>query len=452
MATGEKRQPMAEAPPNDLVAVIRRSGILSDRQVEDLKNRVLKGDYPFEAKALAERLIDEDVLTEYQASRFLRNKAHGLVVGKYVILDRIGSGSMGRVYKAHHQLMGRVVAIKIIAPEISNNERVVSRFQREMKLVGRLDHPNVVRAFDADQIGSVLYIVMEYVSGQSLSIKLRTDGPLNPADAVDYIAQSARGLAHAHDQGIVHRDVKPSNLYLSKQRNIKVLDLGLGVLMEADQHCTFETADGVAVGTVDYMSPEQACGQEVDGRSDVYSLGCAMYHLVTGRLPFQGDSPIERLGKRISNPPVPILSVRPDLPSNVVKVMDKMLAIKPRDRFQSAREAADALELLIRRKAPVSLGPGDASVNVKPKVSGGDANVQADPIAALQFAAGGSSQAPGPVQAAPPPRVIIRDPVYPRWFRPQARLVEQSPWLGLAAAITISIALLGLGFLLGKLL
>ena len=257
---------------------------------------------------------------------------------------------MGRVYKAHHVMMDRVVALKIISPEIASNERVVARFQREMKLVGRLDHPNVVRAFDADQIQRVLYIVMEYVPGHSLGERLKK-GPIPPLEMIDYAAQAALGLAHAHEQGIVHRDIKPSNILLSGEGRIKILDLGLGVLMEADTSATFATADGIAVGTVDYMSPEQACGREVDGRSDVYGLGCAMYHLMTGKLPFPGTSPIERLGKRISGRHVPITEHLPDLPSNFVRVLDKMMAHKPHERFASAAELADALQSLIRPRA-----------------------------------------------------------------------------------------------------
>ena len=257
---------------------------------------------------------------------------------------------MGRVYKAHHVMMDRVVALKIIAPEIASNDRVVARFQREMKLVGRLDHPNVVRAFDADQIQKVLYIVMEYVPGHSLGERLKK-GPIPPVEMVEYASQAAMGLAHAHEQGIVHRDIKPSNILLSGEGKIKILDLGLGVLMEADTSATFATADGIAVGTVDYMSPEQACGREVDGRSDVYGLGCAMYHLMTGKLPFPGTSPIERLGKRISGRHVPITEHLPDLPPQVVRVLDKMMAHKPHERFANAAELADALQGLIRPRA-----------------------------------------------------------------------------------------------------
>ncbi|MCA1685772.1 MAG: serine/threonine protein kinase, partial [Planctomycetia bacterium] len=218
MATFEKPRP-SPAVPLDLLPVIRESGVLTDRQFAEVRAKVHGGDFPSDSLALAARLVEENVLTEYQTKRFLANKSHGLLVGRYVILDRLGSGSMGRVYKAHHLMMDRLVAIKVIAPEIVSNERVVARFQREMKLVGRLDHPNVIRAFDADQINRVLYIVMEYVQGQSLAQRL-SQGPISPPEMVDFAAQAALGLAHAHGQGIVHRDIKPSNLLLTGDRQI----------------------------------------------------------------------------------------------------------------------------------------------------------------------------------------------------------------------------------------
>ena len=352
MATSDKSKP-ADAVPSDLLPIIRNSGILSDKQFLEIRSKVESGSYPEDPKILAHFLVRDGVLTDYQVRRFLTGKSHGLMVGKYVILDRLGSGSMGRVYKAHHQLMGRVVALKIISPELVTNDRVVSRFQREMKLVGRLDHPNVVRAYDADQVNGILYIVMEYVAGYSLGQRLR-EGPLSPVDVVSYAAQAALGLHHAHEQGIVHRDIKPSNLLLNEEKQIKVLDLGLGVLMDGDSQSTFATADGVAVGTVDYMSPEQACGRDVDGRSDLFSLGCSMYHLITGRQAFPGDSPIERLGRRINNRPIPITDLRPEIPASLVAVLDKLLATKPQDRFQTGGEAAEALQGLVKSKKAIA--------------------------------------------------------------------------------------------------
>ena len=179
--------------------MIRSAGIVNEAQLAEIKTKVLQGDYPLDSAALAKRLVRDNILTSFQAKRILNNKPQGLIVGRYIVLDRIGSGSMGRVYRAYHVMMDRVVALKIIAPEIASNERVVARFQREMKLVGRLDHPNVVRAFDADQINRILYIVMEYVNGMSLGERLEK-GPIPPAEMVDYAAQAALGLATPTDR------------------------------------------------------------------------------------------------------------------------------------------------------------------------------------------------------------------------------------------------------------
>lgn len=428
MATYEKPKP-SQSVPLDLFPILRESGILGEKRLAEIKSKVLRGDYPNDSVALAERLIRDELITEYQAKRFLSNKPHGLIVGRYVIMDRIGAGSMGRVYKAHHSMMDRYVALKIIAPEITSNKRVVSRFQREMKLVGRLDHPNVIRAFDADQIDKILYIVMEYARGESLGQLLRR-GPLPPLEMAGYGAQAALGLAHAHSQGIVHRDVKPSNLLLTEDKQVKVLDLGLGVLMEADSSTSFATADGIAVGTVDYMSPEQACGRDVDGRSDLYSLGCAMYHLMTGKLAFPGDSPIERMGRRISQSPVPITDVKPDLPPSLVKVFDKLLATKPQDRFQTGEEAAEALFAVVRPKPRMRPAPTPGPAEKK-AASG----VQASPVV-----------------AAPAEPVVVKvEPEYPAWFRPLARLAERRPGLALASLIACATTLLAAGFLVGRL-
>lgn len=415
MATSETSKP-TEDVPLDLLRVIRKSGILGERQFEDLRAKVLAGDYPFDAVQLAQRLVREKVLTPYQANRLLKNKPHGMAVGKYIILDRLGSGSMGRVYKANHLLMGRVVALKVIAPEVASNARVVARFQREMKLVGRLDHPNVVRAYDADQIGSALYIVMEYVPGESLGVQFRRRGPLPATDVIRHAAQAALGLGHAHAQGVVHRDVKPSNLLLGEDGRIRVLDLGLGILLEADAQASFATADGIAVGTVDYMSPEQACGREVDGRSDLYSLGCSMYHMISGRHVFQGESPFERLGRRINGVPTPLCDLVPDLPRGFMDVLDRLLANRPRDRYQTAEEAAEALESVVyARRSPPGRRAGPAP----------------DPTAE--------------------PKVVERvvevevRPEYPGWFLPLADLAERSPAGALAALLAAALLLFGAG-------
>ena len=423
MATSDKPKP-APAVPLDILPLIRRSGILGEKGFHDLRARVLRGDYPNDSVALAERLVAQKLLTEYQAQRILAGKSHGFAVGRYIIMDRLGAGSMGRVYKAQHQLMDRVVALKIISPGIVTNERVVHRFQREMRLVGRLDHPNVVRAYDADKIENVLFIVMEYVPGQSLSQLLRSRGPLTPADVINYATQAALGLAHAHVQGIVHRDIKPSNLLVSDSHQLKVLDLGLGVLTDADTQGTFMTADGVTVGTVDYMSPEQACGKELDGRSDLFSLGCSLYHILSGQLPFPGDSQVERLGKRLNEKPIPILDLKPGLPSRLVQALDKLLANKPEDRYQTAEEAAEAFQAIVKKRTPRA-APQQPSASV-------DGNRNAAPVVVVDA-----------------PRISEPAPTYPGWFLPLASLAERSPNLALLAVAGASATIFGLGALAG---
>jgi serine/threonine-protein kinase len=204
-----------------------------------------------------------------------------------------------------------------------------------------------------------------------------------------------------------------------------VLDLGLGVLMDADDQSNFATADGIAVGTIDYMSPEQACGQDVDGRSDLYSLGCSVYHLITGRLPYPGDSPIERLGKRISGQPVPITELRPDLPSNLVRTLNKLLANRPEDRYQTGAEAAEALQALTRRKTP------------REAVSPAAPPVKAPPA---------PTPPPMPViDTAPHPLPEVPRAVYPGWFQPLADLAERSP----AGIVAVALTALLTSFVLG---
>ena len=424
MATTDKPKPV-----EDLLPILRASDILPSNRFEEIKAKVREGVYPYDAMALAQWLIRDKILTEYQARRLLTNRPQQLKFGnRYVILDRLGSGSMGRVYKALHLLMGREVALKVIAPEIVSNERVVARFRREMKLAARLDHPNVVRAFDADREGRALYIVMEYVAGQSLGQKFRIEGPMPPMDVASYAAQAALGLAHAHGQGIVHRDVKPSNLFLSKDGHVKVLDLGLSVLMEADGGSSFATADGIAVGTIDYMSPEQACGKEVDGRSDLYSLGCAMYHMISGSLPFPGDIPLERLGKRINGEPAPIADLVPEIPEPLAEVMDGLLANKVANRFQTAMEAAQALEDLLPNRGGADPGRRSSSRELSTGWGPGSSGVTA--MASLSSVS----------------ELVKGRPEYPGWFRPLADLAEHSPRVAMAAILGGLLAAFASGF------
>jgi serine/threonine-protein kinase len=422
----------SDGVPPDLLPLVRRSGVLSERQFEEISAKVRGGEYPAESRALAERLVGERILTQFQASRLLRNKTHGLVIGRYVLLDRLGAGGRGRVFKAQHRLMGRLVALKVIAPQIASRATSIARFYREMRLIGRLDHANVVRAFDGDQIGDLLYIVMEYVAGRSLDHVLADRGPLPAAEVVDYTAQAALGLAHAHERGIVHRDIKPPNLLLSDEGQVKVLDLGLSALMEADSEASFATAAGLIVGTVNYMSPEQAMAMEVDGRSDLFSLGCTMYQLISGRLPFPGESLAECLTLRIKGRATPITELRPEVSRRLEEVLDQLMARRPEDRFQTAAEAAAALRTIADEKAAVSR-PGSTPAPA-PARSTFPAAAAPDRAAAT---ASSPSGAPGPPVPAS------------RSWTEYMSLVAARPSLKVFFLLLFALAVFGLGFALG---
>jgi eukaryotic-like serine/threonine-protein kinase len=434
MATSSQPESAGAMPPN-LMDLIRRSGVLSDRQYEEIGEKVRIGEYPTEAQALAGRLVAERILTDFQANRFLRNKAHGLVVGRYVILERLGEGNRGRVFRAQHRLMGRMAALKVIAPQIASRASSIARFYREMRLIGRLDHPNVIRAFDADQVGDLLYIVMEYVAGRSLDKVLAARSTLPAAEVINYMAQAALGLAHAHERGIVHRDVKPSNLLLSDEGQVKVLDLGLSALMEADREASFATASGAIVGTVHYMSPEQAVAQSVDGRSDLFGLGCTMYHLLTGRLPFPGETVAECLMLRIRGNPAPIAEFRPDLSMRSIQVLERLMARRPDDRFQTAAEAAQALQALLLPEAALpTVGP-------TPQPAADPSLPQPAASADLSSALGRSTK---PAHDSPVP-------VPSAWFEFLRFMIAQPP-VFVTILVLLVLAVLGFGLALGYLL
>ncbi len=352
-------------PPNEsnatadaisgFLQAIRGSSILSERHSAKLEAHLAQGENSAEPAERASRLVKDGVLTEYQARQILKGNAEGLLFGGYVILDFLGKGTMGKVYKAWHRMMGRVVALKILDSRYISNTRSLTRFQREMQLVGRLDHPNVIRAFDADRVGDCYFIAMEFATGPTLEDLLQTRGALPPADVVYYASQAAEGLAHAHARGVLHRDIKPSNLMLTEGRKLKVLDFGLSTLVEKEELPAALTSAGFAVGTPDYISPEQARTVKIDRRSDLYSLGCTMYHLLSGELPFKGESSMDCIVGRITGHAVPISEVRPGLPSRLVQTVEKLMATNPDDRYQTADEAAAALRSMLRPKnAPAS--------------------------------------------------------------------------------------------------
>ena len=251
---------------------------------------------------------------------------------------------MSTVYLAEHVLMQRRVAIKVLPDSRVDDTSYLARFHREAQAAAALDHRNIVRAYDVDNVGDIHYLVMEYVEGRDLQQMVKRDGPLEAAVAAEYIRQAAEGLAHAHHAGLIHRDIKPANLLVDRKNVVKVLDLGLARFTDEDRASLTVAYDENVLGTADYLAPEQALNSHgVDARADIYSLGCALYYLLTGHPPFPEGTLPQRLMAHQKTPPPDINLERPEVPADLVAICDKMMAKKPDDRYQTAQEVADAL-------------------------------------------------------------------------------------------------------------
>jgi tRNA A-37 threonylcarbamoyl transferase component Bud32 len=285
---------------------------------------------------------------------------------RYRVLDCIGSGGMGTVFKAEHLLMKRVVALKVINPRLVDKPATSDRFRREVEAAARLSHPNIVTAFDAEQVDNMHFLIMEYVDGQSLDKLLEKSGRLPVLEACGYVCQAALGLQHAHECGMVHRDIKPQNLVVTKEGTVKILDFGLARLaLEAgptggvgpfhgdatallqrgtDTPRPSLTEAGTIMGTPDYIAPEQARDpHSADIRADIYSLGCTLYQLLAGRPPFQADTPTAKVQAHEERIPESLDTLGLHVPAALAKVVQKMLAKDPAQRYQTPAEVWAAL-------------------------------------------------------------------------------------------------------------
>jgi eukaryotic-like serine/threonine-protein kinase len=263
---------------------------------------------------------------------------------RYRVLGRIGSGGMGAVFKAEHQLMRRVVALKVIGQLSMVKPSILQRFLQEVKTAAQLTHPNIVTAYDADEADGVHFLVMEYVEGVTLAQLVKSNGPLPMVQACAYVRQAAEGLQYAHEQGMVHRDVKPHNLMLAADGRVKILDFGLARFIREEEEEDGLTAPGLAMGTPDYMAPEQAeDAHTADIRADVYSLGCTLYHLLAGRPPFLAGKALQKIRAHMEETPPSLSLSRPDLPAELGHVVERMLAKDPAHRFQTPAEVGLAL-------------------------------------------------------------------------------------------------------------
>jgi len=272
--------------------------------------------------------------------------APGAVLGEYELLEKVGAGVMSDVFKAVHRRMGRIAAVKVLSPAAVSSPEMVKRFRREVKTAALLAHPNIVSALDAAEANGCLFLVMEFVPGQDLAAILARQGPLNVAAALDYVLQAARGLEYAHARGVVHRNIKPGNLLVGLNGVVKVLDMGLARLEEpGTPNAEPLTREGQMMGTVDYMAPEQAQNaRQADGRADIYSLGCTLFRLLTGEVPFSGKNMVMKMLAHREHPVPSLVAARGDVPLALDVVFQRMLAKDARQRYQTMTEVIDALE------------------------------------------------------------------------------------------------------------
>jgi CheY-like chemotaxis protein len=346
-----------------------KSGVPSEEFAKNLGECGLTGVTDFrpgtapgaaDGAALAQGLVDAGKLTAYQAAAILERRFGDLVMGNYEILDRLGAGGMGTVFKARHRRMKRIVALKVLSPEVAREEAFAQRFQREVEMIARLAHQNIVMAYDADEAERGPFLVMEFVNGRDLASDVHTGGPLSAADAVGCVLQAAHGLACAHDQGIVHRDIKPANIKRDAAGVIKVADLGLArISANGSVANTSLTQAGGIVGTMDYMPPEQALDSTtIDHRADIYSLGCTLYFLLTGQPPYQAGTVVALLFKHRDAPIPSLRDLRPELPAELDAVFRRMVAKSPGDRYPTMSAVIAALEELQRTVALSDVRPG----------------------------------------------------------------------------------------------
>ena len=344
---------------------ILRRGLATAQEIEACKQHRAKlavstpKDTP--TKGLLEIMIEAKVLTRGQANRLLHegvgDTSKKFEIPGYQVLERLGKGSMGLVFKAKQLSVDRLVAIKILLDTLAQNKEYIKRFEREAKIAARLSHNNVVNAIDAGEVNGHYYFVMEYVEGMTIKDVLDRDEFYEEKEAIRIVMAVAEALKHAHERGLIHRDIKPENVILTKEGNVKLADLGLARLTDDYKWGLAEA--GRAIGTPYYISPEQVRGQtNIDIRADIYSLGATLYHMVTGKVPYSGETPNEVMKKHVDPNVafVPPDHLNANLSSGLGMVVETMMAKNRENRYANPDDLILDLKCLIRGESPMIAG------------------------------------------------------------------------------------------------
>ena len=330
---------MSRSQTATFLSALTASGLLTAVQLAELT--AWTAETSADPAQMARELLARQWLSDYQIREIARARGKDLTVGPYRILEPLGEGGMGLVYRARHVKLGRMVALKLLRPERLTRPRAVKRFQREIFAAAKLSHPNVVLAIDADSDAGRHYLAMELIEGTDLAQLVERSGAMPLEKACDAIIQAAAGLQHAHDCGLVHRDIKPSNFLLTPQGRVKITDLGLALLAETDELDGRVTCDWHVLGTPDFIAPEQAINPlTADARSDIYSLGGTLFYLLTGRIPYEGATAGAKVMRHVNDPPPSLLALLPDAPPTLDAAIQQLMAKLPGDRPATATAAA----------------------------------------------------------------------------------------------------------------
>ena len=346
----------APASNQELLTLIAKTGVFDAARVQVYMTELAAqpGGVPADPAKLAARMVRDGILSTFQAENLLAGRWKRFAIGKYKVLERLGVGGMGQVFLCEHKLMKRKVAVKVLPAAKAKDQAALQRFYREARAVAAMDHPNLVRAYDIDQDQNLHFLVMEFVDGANLHDIVRRSGPLPVARACHYVYATAVGLQHAHEMGLVHRDVKPANVLVDRTGVVKILDMGLARFFDPDEndHLTKKYDENV-LGTADYLAPEQAIDSSAaDIRADLYALGGTFYFLLTGQPPFPDGSVAQKLLAHQSRTPKPVTEFRPDVPPGVAAVIDKLMAKDPADRYQTPNELMAALTPWVQTPIP----------------------------------------------------------------------------------------------------
>ena len=389
-----------------LFQALRRSQLLDAAQLNEVKLDLMSDVH--DPQELTQYLIEMDWLTEYQAEQMLQGHDQELVLGQYEILDSVGEGGLCQVFKAWDGEAQRIVALKVVHPELRENRDVLEQLRQEMSVLGRLDHPAFIKSYEGGWDGNRFYFAMDLAEGVDLHRLLKQVGRLPPGQACDYVRQTALGLQYAYEQGLVHRDVKPGNLLVPLDGSqVRILDIGLARL-EWDRHDLSATPAPSSLtsvmGTPDYIAPEQAVNSsQADTRADIYSLGCTLFHLLTGQPPYVGKSLTKKLLDHQQAPIPSVRELRPELPQGLAAVVQKMMAKTPAERYQTPAGVAVALAQYCKcSEARLSLEkfrPRRRMLTGKPR----RARVRQAATSSAPAPVMAKPAAPSPAAAAPPP-------------------------------------------------